>query len=187
VTSDWINQAEFTSEYQFKVEAPGKSAEGTAVFSRFPLEGTKEISPGFFKTLGLTVRLTEHTILHLVALHAPPPQVDLSLEFRRAYFNLLDTYVSSLPTPDAVLLAGDFNTTPASDSYRTFVSRHSLRNVAEGRGLPNTWSLQFCPSVGAYIDQILHRGAVEVVDLRALDDFGSDHRPLLATLRISAR
>lgn len=187
VTAKWLAEAAFTSEYQFSVTAPGTSAEGIAVFSRYPFEGSTDISPGFFKTLSLSMRLAEDRPLRLIALHAPPPHADLSFEFRHAYFTLLDTHILSLPASEPLLLAGDFNTTPASDSYRTFVSQHKLRNSAEGRGFPNTWPVKFFPWVGAYIDQVVYRGTIDVVDLRALESFGSDHRPLFATFRISSR
>jgi endonuclease/exonuclease/phosphatase (EEP) superfamily protein YafD len=184
-TSDWINQAAWASEYRFKIEAPGKSAEGMAVFSRYPLEGSTDITPDFFKTLSVSVRLAEDRTLRLIALHAPPPHVDLSFEFRHAYFTLLDRHISSLPGSEPLLLAGDFNTTPASDSYRTLVAQHELKNCAQGRGFPSTWPLKILPWVGAYIDQFLYRGAIDVVDLRVLDDFGSDHRPLFVTFAMN--
>ncbi len=183
LTSEWISQSEFLKEYAYKAEVPGLSAEGIAVYSRYPIESMRKLAAGFFNTLAMDVRLSDVSTVHLIALHAPPPHVDLLFKYRSAYFDFLSHYISDIPIETPLLLAGDFNMTPLSDSYQDFVVKNNLRNIAYGRGLPTTWPMPFLTFTGAYIDQVLYRGGVEGVDLKVLDNFGSDHRPLEARFR----
>jgi endonuclease/exonuclease/phosphatase (EEP) superfamily protein YafD len=87
-------------------------------------------------------------------------------------------WVDSLPTTRIV--AGDFNTPPESRIYRAAWSDWTNAFEARGRGMGGTrlngWIL-------ARIDHILVDPAWTVSDVRVAGDVGSDHLPVVATLR----
>ncbi len=87
-------------------------------------------------------------------------------------------WVDSLPAPRIV--AGDFNTPPESRIYRQAWGDWTNAFDARGAGLGatrlNGW-------IQARIDHVLVDGAWRVVDVRVAEDVGSDHLPVVATLR----
>ncbi len=96
-----------------------------------------------------------------------------SIELREAR-----RWVDTLAGPHIV--AGDFNTPPESRIYRAAWGDWTNAFNARGRGLggtrPNGW-------IRARIDHVLLDSFWRVVDVRVADDVGSDHLPVVATLR----
>ena len=93
-----------------------------------------------------------------------------------------------------VILAGDFNTSEFSDAYRCMAQRlrDSYREV--GRGTGHTWPAQQTKHIQSRwlellapvtrIDYVFHSHHWDAVEARVLKmDTGSDHRPIVATLR----
>lgn len=97
---------------------------------------------------------------------------------RRALARLAEI-VSS--TDRAVIVAGDFNSTPWSPHFRDLLGRAGLRNAADGQGYIATWPRWFWPAQ-IPIDHVLLKGPCAVTALRRGPALGSDHYPIIADL-----
>lgn len=88
-------------------------------------------------------------------------------------------WVDSLPPPRIV--AGDFNTPPESRIYRSawgdWTNAFDARGVGLGATRLNGW-------IQARIDHVLVDDRWRVVDVRVAEDVGSDHLPVVATVRL---
>lgn len=87
---------------------------------------------------------------------------------------------------DTAIVAGDFNAVPWSRTTRR-VAAASGTSILRGIGptwlsyrLPETWR----GWIGLPIDNVLVKGAVVPLGLRALDNAGSDHLPVLLEFRL---
>ncbi|MFI2613015.1 endonuclease/exonuclease/phosphatase family protein [Kitasatospora sp. NPDC018619] len=83
-----------------------------------------------------------------------------------------------------VLLLGDLNGTMNDRSLAPVTSQMRSAQGAAGDGFGFSWPAAF---PAARIDQIMSRGGLDPVDSRTLDRDGSDHLPVAATYRYSAR
>ena len=80
--------------------------------------------------------------------------------------------------PDAVLVAGDLNTTRWADSYRLFQSRSGLTPMTQY--LPS-WPAGFAQLA---IDHIFYNDKIKLDQVKTGKKIGSDHLPLIATFRL---
>ncbi len=86
--------------------------------------------------------------------------------------------------PGAVIVAGDFNATALAPAFQTFLKTGGL--TASAPGLPpsrTTWPGSL-PGLGLQIDHILTAGPLELLSTRAGETAGSNHRALIATVRM---
>ena len=107
------------------------------------------------------------------------PQVPTSLVELR--FGWSDTTAGKDP---AALVAGDFNATPWSASYREFRRRTQLLDSAAGYWPWPTWFGENLAGriLAVPIDHLFHGSGWRVIERRIGADIGSDHRPLIVRL-----
>ncbi len=181
ITEPWIRLSTIREHYPYRFELPGKWAEGTAVYSTRELVNAVAIDThGMFAAISASLGDDAIHPIHLIALHAPPPQGDLSLSRRTEYLRIVAELVGKFPPEDPVVVAGDFNTTPFSEGFQTFLSTAMLTDAASDSFLPATWGNRF---FGAFLDHVLIRGLSADETFTVLPPFGSDHFPVVATLR----
>lgn len=183
-TFDWLKNSIFNDLYSHRAEFPGRGPEGTVLFSSYPLVDPKMLDvAGGFHTIITKIQIDEKAYCSIVAVHAPPPQTDVTLEHRRRYYSAVENHLTTLESGCVVVL-GDFNTTPLSSSYVQLLSNNDLRNAGEGFGYLKTWRFPRLPSLGAAIDHVLVSKGITVSEYRLLPSFGSDHYPLLAEIHL---
>jgi endonuclease/exonuclease/phosphatase (EEP) superfamily protein YafD len=75
-------------------------------------------------------------------------------------------------------VAGDFNLSPWSPSYKTLSSKNSwLQNVALGKGMQYTWSPLGLDFLQSQIDHIFLAGEnLKLLDYKVDKRLGSDHK-----------
>ena len=100
----------------------------------------------------------------------------------QAHADYLAKLVASVPGP--IILAGDFNTTPYSASYRTLLNQTGLTPAI---AILPTWPALpiFLPQVA--LDHIFVSADLRVVSSGAGPNAGSDHIPVWATIAVSER
>lgn len=82
---------------------------------------------------------------------------------------------------DAVILAGDFNSSPWSPCYLQLLKNGRLRSTRDGFGLLGSWPSFFGP-FRSPLDHVLISNGIEVISCRVGPGIGSDHRPLIVEL-----
>ncbi len=87
--------------------------------------------------------------------------------------------------PDA-LIAGDFNATTWSHSIRRFAR---LGGLTVHGGIGPTWLWEGLPTwlarwIGLPIDNVMSKGAVDILDAKTLPPVGSDHLPVLVRFQV---
>ena len=154
------------------------------VLSRIPLEKIEFVNlvgdPG--RALLAHARLGDRTVA-LIGVHARKPRHAADFELRSRQLAQIGQLVDSQNGP--VVVAGDFNATAYSFSMHAFLKSTGL--APSGWRWPPlaTWP-SWLPYFGLQIDHVLTRGAIAVVHAEAGPDLGSNHRPLIADLRLGA-
>ena len=106
------------------------------------------------------------------------PQLKQKSLLREIELRITRRWTDSLPTPRIV--AGDFNTPPESRIYRASWSDWTNAFDSRGRGAGGT---RLNGWIRARIDHVLVDDGWRVEEIRVADDAGSDHLPVVATLR----
>ncbi|MGH8260435.1 MAG: endonuclease/exonuclease/phosphatase family protein [Steroidobacteraceae bacterium] len=153
---------------------------GTLLLSRWPIEHVVPIAmgPHADPTVVAALDIRGRT-LHLIGVHpswpiGPAVSAERNRELRR-----LAALARSTPAP--IVMAGDFNVTPFSPYFRTFVAASGLRWAAQGAGWQPTWPT-FLPPGGIQIDHAFVSPAIAVRRFARGPGIGSDHRPILVDL-----
>jgi endonuclease/exonuclease/phosphatase (EEP) superfamily protein YafD len=119
--------------------------------------------------------------LRLVAVHVAAP-VPGKIRSWPGELAALRTWCG--PGAGPVVVAGDFNATDDHREFRAGTAGCGDAGAATGQGLTATWNAAWPRWFGAQIDHVLTGGGPQPVDLRILDLPGSDHRALLARVRL---
>lgn len=150
---------------------------GLAILSRYPLRDpfvfrqTRYAAPAAVADLVLPGGAQAR----VVVVHTSNPVRRSGLRSRNQLMANLAAELRGYDGP--LIVAGDFNATPYTPAFGQFLNDAGLTTV---RAYPGTYP-QIAGDFGLPIDHVLVRG-IRIVDIEALDAFGSDHRPLRADL-----
>lgn len=144
------------------------------VLSRTPLTDVKVHLMGPFKRerFVTATTMTGGRTVTVAALHLSKPYHDGAAV---AELWQVSHILESIEGP--LVVAGDFNAAPWSDSVARFIRRNSL---ATAPAYPATWPVRL-GGLGIPIDSIYTRGGLQIETIRATEEnFGSNHRGLVA-------
>lgn len=163
--------------------APGQTASGTGIWSRYPLSNTVEYDGFVLNQISATMRIPEAGPVAVYAFHPVPPIYDSGVW--ASELASLHAILHRAPTDRPVIVGGDFNATRDHARFRTMASGRFADAAAQaGAGHLRTYPTDkpFPPLVG--IDHFLladaYATAVETVDLP-----GADHRALVARIVVA--
>lgn len=154
---------------------------GVAVLSKIPLRDTRLITAGDLPTAAIRVEFeVAGKPLVVIGAHPPPPLgPGLTRERNRTLVSLAN---EARENGSALVVMGDFNATPWCDCMRPLYGA-GMRDARRGLEFGPTWrrtNLFFAIP----IDHLLLKGPVSAISCQTGPDLGSDHRPLLADLRL---
>ncbi|MBL0870287.1 MAG: endonuclease/exonuclease/phosphatase family protein [Phycisphaerales bacterium] len=183
-------------------EALRSDAFGQAIYSRIPFQSEPQLFPqGTLlrdSRLGGVVGLHDPQIRTTISfdglpvviqnLHLVPPGDPSMLREQRVQFAWLRDWLRSMatsPNPSAVILAGDFNSTPSSPQHAVLRAAGLIESHAQaGQGTGHTWPdiapLSNLP--GIRIDHVYSTSELRAVEARVGPSIGSDHRPQVVRL-----
>jgi endonuclease/exonuclease/phosphatase (EEP) superfamily protein YafD len=121
------------------------------------------------------------TTLAFYALHAPPP---LSADMAAARNAKLDYIAREAAKKSAAtpIVVGDFNVTPWSPYFQSFVSASKLRDARNARHFDHTWPVTFDHAyVGLATDHSFAHPSLPLIKRVIGPDLGSDHMPVTVT------
>ncbi|WP_067447313.1 endonuclease/exonuclease/phosphatase family protein [Nocardia alba] len=164
--------------------APGQTASGTGIWSRFPLSDTVEYDGYVLNQISATATVPDVGPVAVYAFHPVPPVYDTGVwadELAR-----LHEILRRSPTDRPVIVGGDFNATYDHARYRALAAgRFADAAVQAGAGHLRTYPTDkaYPPLIG--IDHFLLANArATSVDTVAVP--GADHRALVARILLVA-
>ncbi|WP_179473014.1 endonuclease/exonuclease/phosphatase family protein [Mycolicibacterium vinylchloridicum] len=174
--------------YSLLIPAPG--AGGIGLWSRYPLDG---VSPGNHRHFAIAAARLRIPSVHLeplvASVHVFSPVAsrrdtvdgwEISIADAKS---VLDDF-AAVADQAAVIIAGDFNSTPDMHQFRDLLTEGYLDAADQtGAGFIPTFPADSWLPPALEIDHILTRGAT-ATSLSAVTVPGSDHRALLTTVRV---
>lgn len=152
---------------------------GAALFARWPLADAKVIPLGVDWAPAIrAVVNTPAGPVGVLGVHTARPGNRERGELRDRALAAIPDALAGLPAAHFVL--GDFNATPWNPA---FVDLLTAAGLALATRSEPTWPAQFPPPLRVPIDHVLISGQLAADGASAGAAFGSDHLPLLATLR----
>lgn len=152
---------------------------GAALFARWPLTDARVIPLGVEWAPAIrAVVATPAGPVGVLGVHTPRPGGRERGELRNRALAAIPKALAGLPAAHCVL--GDFNATPWNPAFTDLLAAAGLEVATRGE---TTWPAQLPSPLRVPIDHVLISRALAADDARALTAFGSDHLPLLATLR----
>jgi endonuclease/exonuclease/phosphatase (EEP) superfamily protein YafD len=114
-------------------------------------------------------------------IHPPTPKNHTKIWLQRAQASHYMKGLSADPDVDATILAGDFNTSSFSPTFRKIMQTTGLRDASRGFGCVPTWGPRIpfepiLPLLGVPIDHFLVSDQLKVLSYETGPALGSDHR-----------
>ncbi|MFD3591201.1 endonuclease/exonuclease/phosphatase family protein [Nocardia sp. NPDC058640] len=165
----------------FYVEPTQSGGGGTGIYSRYPLRDTKKYDGFIMSNISATMEHPQRGPMSVFAFHPIPPNLDFaawSAEMRR-----VDEILAATSAP--AIVGADFNATHDHSEYRALLDgafASAADQTGDGVLLTFPADRRWGPVIG--IDHILVAGGV-AEQIRTLTVPGSDHRAVLATIRMN--
>jgi endonuclease/exonuclease/phosphatase (EEP) superfamily protein YafD len=167
--------------YPYTRAAPREDPYGIALFSRWPIAEVREADyAGDGLPSVVAVVVVGKSELQVVGLHTHWPILPGLHDSRDRVLDAAAAEVRKAKV-DSVLL-GDLNLTPYAPAYARLLERSGLRDPFGDRRWRPTWRAGFWP-LALPIDHVLVPASSCVVRAEIGPSIGSDHRPVLVTLR----
>lgn len=170
--------AELGTHYPYSEGVVRPDPWGIALLSRLPIEAGAVRQ--FDGVPAIDVALAGPAgRFRLVGVHLRPPTRAKWFDVRNAQLETLSELSARIDEP--LVVAGDFNLSPYSPYYTTWLRESGLADTLVGHGLGITWPSYFLP-LGIPIDHAFVSAEFSVSSRRSLENFGSDHLPVLIEL-----
>lgn len=183
----WLGalKQELADRWPHQVGQARGDAFGIALFSKRPLENATIFeSPGSYAPSIRAEIVQGGTRVTIFGTHPFPPVTRFNQDNWIAQMDDLARRVRG--ENGAVVVIGDFNTTPWSENYRRFRSISGLNDTMQGFGPQASWP-SFVPYAGLPIDHVMVSPGIRTLKRRVGGFVGSDHFPVTAELGIPGR
>lgn len=190
VTGSWMAPLEkLRPRFPYHLLDLRNDGSGIAIFSRLNSETLRFWQSGDSHPPSVVLNATTtHKKIPFVlyATHTPAPVSAQRSRERNQQLSALAHQIAKEPLANRILV-GDLNTTTWSYWFRQLKHISGLRDGQEGFGYNGTWPAKGIPSwLGIPIDHTLVSSGIRVADWQTGPALGSDHRPVIATLTLSA-
>nr|WP_299240075.1 endonuclease/exonuclease/phosphatase family protein [uncultured Halomonas sp.] len=170
-------------EWQHNVKIPLDNLYGMHLFSRIPLEDAevKWLIQSDIPSIHAWLPMEDGTRIRFHALHPRPPspsESDVSL-WRDAELLLVGKSIEQ-SEHQPTLVAGDLNDVAWSATTRRFCRVSHMLDPRRGRGMFSTFHAKY-PFLRWPLDHIFISDHFQLVMMKRLKYYGSDHFPILAT------
>jgi endonuclease/exonuclease/phosphatase (EEP) superfamily protein YafD len=182
VTEAWAALIESMPSYPYRHVVSRADPYGLAVLSRLPLESVAWVDlagDGLPSLAGIVDAGGQR--VRFLGLHTHWPITPSLAAARDEALRNAAALASAADLP--VVLLGDLNLTPDSPAFDGLLEQGGLRDTLRGRGWNPTWLAGFWP-LALRIDHVLVSSELCVEQAEVGPAIGSDHRPVIATLRL---
>lgn len=122
-------------------------------------------------------------VVSVLGIHPISPTTAQRAALRNAQLDWAADWAAATSGPAVVV--GDFNASPWSAAFRSFLSTSGFHDSTRGFGLQPSFPMDENPLVRVQIDQLAHSGSMAVLDRRLGPRLGSDHAPLIVDLAVT--
>jgi endonuclease/exonuclease/phosphatase (EEP) superfamily protein YafD len=168
-------------DFPYSIKYPLDNTYGMMLLSKLPLTESevnflvKDDVPSIFTK----ITLPSGSIIDFYGVHPEPPQPGSDTYERDTELLIIGKKIKETENP--TIIAGDLNDVGWSETSKLFRKYSGLVDPREGRGLFNTYNVNV-PLLRYPLDHIFYSNDFGLLDLKKLDDIGSDHFPLLISL-----
>tara|TARA_A100000171_G_scaffold162_1_gene256 strand:+ start:5862 stop:6914 length:1053 start_codon:yes stop_codon:yes gene_type:complete len=182
------------SEYPHIVKELREKGRGVAVLSRIPIEASeiKYLVDKDRPSIWLQFCIPDYECVRLIITHPAPPGLPKrdgegrhSSKKRDIELDLIASHIGDRQNQHWIL-AGDFNDVGWSWTTMQAKEVSGLLDPRIGRGMFNTFPASY-PFLRYPIDHVLVSDTFKLIDIRRIENIGSDHLPLLADLELPKR
>ena len=158
---------------------------GMVFYSKYPIKNHRLVSLNYARPLlENEIELPDGTI-HINVLHLPPPFSAEHIELRNKALKVLGKFLSE--QNDNVITLGDYNVTQFSSAFKELIKDSGVSQCSTDLYPPilnlfyTTWCHSSLPFACTGIDHTLVKGKLILSSIEKVQNFGSDHIPLLIT------
>jgi endonuclease/exonuclease/phosphatase (EEP) superfamily protein YafD len=168
-------------DFPYSIKYPLDNTYGMMLLSKLPLSESavnflvKDDIPSIFTR----ITLPSGSIIDFYGVHPEPPQPGTDTYERDTELLIIGKKIRETNNP--TIVAGDLNDVGWSSTSKLFRKYSGLADPREGRGLFNTYSVNL-PLLRYPLDHIFYSDDFGLLNLKKLEDIGSDHFPLLVGL-----
>jgi endonuclease/exonuclease/phosphatase (EEP) superfamily protein YafD len=182
VTAAWARDLAARRGYPYQHVLTREDPYGIAILSRWPLEAVSlvDLAGDELPSLGAVVAVDGRRI-QVYGLHTHWPVTPSLARARDEALQAAAALARDGTLP--VVLLGDLNLTSYSPPFDRLLGEGRLRDAMQGQGWRPTWQAGFWP-LALRIDHVLVSPGLCVEDATVGPAVGSDHRPVLARLRL---
>ena len=183
----WEEQLDvLTDDYRYSIRCPLDNLYGMHVYSRLPLENaeTRFLVEDDKPSMHAKVRMNDQLAVRMHFLHPAPPSPTENDESTERDVELLVVAKSVRDDKDdiPIIVTGDLNDVAWSANTRLFRKISGLLDPRVGRCMVNSfhaqdWFLRWP------LDHLFHSHHFRLVRIQRLQEFGSDHFPVLVELQ----
>jgi endonuclease/exonuclease/phosphatase (EEP) superfamily protein YafD len=179
---DWAASiSKLDDAFPYSIKYPLDNTYGMMLLSKLPLTESsvnflvKDSIPSIFTR----ITLPTGNIFDFYGVHPEPPKPGTDTYERDTELLIIGKKIKENKNP--TIVAGDLNDVGWSSTSKLFRKYSGLVDPREGRGLFNTYSVNL-PLLRYPLDHIFYSGDFGLLNLKKLEDIGSDHFPLLIGL-----
>lgn len=182
-----IIEQELADRYPHMALHPQRSGSGLGILSRYPISDDEYVMlERAYQRVTLDV---ERQTVVLYTAHVVQP-LGYRFRFSEREWEIMEIVKRAAAEPFPVILAGDFNMTERSETYRKVTAHFAdaYREAGWGLGLTypaspkDRWGLYYPGLPVLRLDYIFSSEDFRVLETHTLPSGGSDHRPVLAQL-----
>lgn len=179
---EWIKKLGVRESFPFKRELLGYGDFSMALYSRLEMVGDVRLTVGedLPPVIVQDLKTAEGVTFTMMSFHLFPPLSQEAMRINELVIRRLGTLYRH---GKELIVVADMNATPFASFYRRFVNAAQVRNAMHGFGIKRTWNA-WSPFLRLTIDHMFVRGKISVQSFKRLDEFGSDHFPLVAEVGI---
>jgi endonuclease/exonuclease/phosphatase (EEP) superfamily protein YafD len=181
----WADQLKvLEKDYPYSVQNPLGNTYGMMLFSKLALHHSQVLYrvEQEIPSIHTQVELPSGERFDLYGVHPQPPTHSNDTEKREAELLMVGREVKKTGRPSIV--AGDLNDVGWSISTNLFKKISGMLDPRIGRGFFNTYNV-FVPFFRYPLDHIFYSPQFQLIDMKRLPAFGSDHFPILIRLCFS--
>ena len=183
---DWEDALEtIHKDYPHRIPCALENLYGMHLYSKLPFKEKelRYIIEDDVPSMQVTIEIDGHdVIVYLLHPKPPSPTENESAGPRDQELTLVGQEVLDQKLP--VIVAGDLNDVAWSPTTRKFRSLSKARDPRRGRGFFNTFHAKY-KLIRWPLDHVFHTDHFDLVDIKRLKGYGSDHFPLLTKLHLT--